>query len=183
MNAVTQIKPDAIAGVSVELQKDIEQFLYAEAELLDQRYFQEWYDLLTDDLHYRLPVRTKRIMETQREGHHAGYNGYVFDENKHRMGIRVRKALSGRDHIERPASMIRRLISNVRIQPLGDDKYRVLSYFHITRIRHDYQVDTYTGERDDVLIKADNDYGFVLDKRHITLDQTVHLGGGIGFYF
>jgi biphenyl 2,3-dioxygenase beta subunit len=183
LNTVTKISPEIISGVSIELQRIVEQFFYAEAELLDQRFFTEWFDLLSDDIRYQLPVRSKVFAQEQREGHNAGYNGYVFDEDKHRMGVRLRKINSGRDVVERPPSMMRRLITNVRIQPLPNDECRALSYFHFTRIRHDYQVDTYTGERDDILRRDDNDYGWQIAHRLITLDQTVHLGGGIGFFF
>lgn len=40
--------------------REIEQFLYREARLLDDRQFQEWLDLLTDDIRYWMPVRSNR---------------------------------------------------------------------------------------------------------------------------
>jgi len=39
---------------------EIEQFVYREARLLDQRRFHEWIELLTDDVHYWMLVRTSR---------------------------------------------------------------------------------------------------------------------------
>jgi len=39
------------------LKQEIEEFLYEEAELLDQRRFREWLDRLTDDLVYVMPIR------------------------------------------------------------------------------------------------------------------------------
>ena len=38
------------------LERNIERFLYTEAELLDQRRFEEWLDLLTEDIHYWMPM-------------------------------------------------------------------------------------------------------------------------------
>jgi Ring hydroxylating beta subunit len=38
----------------------VEQFLYQDARLLDERYFHAWLDLLTDDVRYWKPVRSNR---------------------------------------------------------------------------------------------------------------------------
>jgi 3-phenylpropionate/cinnamic acid dioxygenase small subunit len=40
-----------------ELRHQIEDFLYLEAELLDERRLREWLELLADDVHYWMPVR------------------------------------------------------------------------------------------------------------------------------
>ena len=48
---------DVAAGVSPALQHEIEQFLYAEAELLDDRRYAEWVDLFDDAAAYWSPVR------------------------------------------------------------------------------------------------------------------------------
>ena len=39
------------------LKEEVEEFLYEEADLLDQRRYGEWLDLLADDLHYFMPMR------------------------------------------------------------------------------------------------------------------------------
>ena len=39
------------------LKDEIEQFLYQEAELLDERQFEDWLDLLTEDIRYWMPMR------------------------------------------------------------------------------------------------------------------------------
>ena len=40
-----------------QLREEIEDFLYLEADLLDQRRFKEWLDLLAEDLVYFMPMR------------------------------------------------------------------------------------------------------------------------------
>ena len=40
-----------------DLQFEVEQFLYQEAALLDAREFDKWLKLLTDDIHYWMPIR------------------------------------------------------------------------------------------------------------------------------
>ena len=43
-----------------ETLREVEQFLYREARLLDNRRFHEWLTLLTDDVRYWMPVRATR---------------------------------------------------------------------------------------------------------------------------
>jgi len=40
-----------------QLREEIEEFLYLEADLLDQRRFKEWLELLAEDLVYFMPMR------------------------------------------------------------------------------------------------------------------------------
>lgn len=164
---------------------EVEQFLYREADLLDERRFDEWYELLTDDLSYTMPVQSNVYPGDvkNRTPESAGYGGDYFFEHKTGMGLRVRKALSGRDHIERPASKLRHLVTNVRVLAAEGGSVEVRSSFLVHRVRHGEYQDLYAGRRDDLLRRADNAYGWMLARRAITLDQTVLLGGGIGFFF
>ena len=167
------------------VQWEVQRFLFMEAELLDERRFDEWYELLADELSYKMPVQTNVYPDDvkNRAPSSAGYGGDYFFEHKQGMGLRVRKALSGRDHIERPASKLRHLVTNVRILSVDDDLVGVRSSFLVYRLRHGEYEDLYVGRRDDKLRRSDNDYGWLIVEREITLDQTVLLGGGIGFFF
>ncbi|HWM76977.1 MAG TPA: aromatic-ring-hydroxylating dioxygenase subunit beta, partial [Methylomirabilota bacterium] len=39
------------------LKQEIESFLYREADLLDERRYEEWLELFTEDAHYWMPLR------------------------------------------------------------------------------------------------------------------------------
>ena len=39
------------------LERGVANFLYHEAEVLDERRYEEWLDLLTDDVRYWMPIR------------------------------------------------------------------------------------------------------------------------------
>ena len=131
-----------------------------------------------------MPARAFVYEEQVREGFSAGFGGSNFDDDKERMGHRVRKLLTGRDHIERPYSMLRHHVNNVHILATeAVDTYQVHSYFIVTRLRHTRFKDIYSGERTDVLRRAENPLGWEIVKRQITLDETTMLGGGIGFFF
>jgi ethylbenzene dioxygenase beta subunit len=47
--------------VSLEETHEVEQFLYREARLLDERRYDEWMALLADDLHYWVPTRRNKV--------------------------------------------------------------------------------------------------------------------------
>ena len=50
------------------LEREIERFLYHEAELLDERRFSEWIELIADDIHYHVPQRRNvKFGEQERE--------------------------------------------------------------------------------------------------------------------
>ena len=53
--------------------QDVAEFLYREAELLDERRFEEWLDLFTEDAHYWMPLRRNVPRdEPEREFSRAG---------------------------------------------------------------------------------------------------------------
>ena len=53
------------------LQDRIEQFYYHEAELLDDRRFDQWFELLAEDIRYFMPLRMNR----DRRELHLEYTG------------------------------------------------------------------------------------------------------------
>ena len=65
------------------LKDEIEGFLYKEAELLDERRFEEWLDLLTEDIRYWMPMRRNvKFGESEREFTREGQDINWFDEGK-----------------------------------------------------------------------------------------------------
>jgi 3-phenylpropionate/cinnamic acid dioxygenase small subunit len=54
----TDLSPDRARRLEhMLLAREIEDFLYTEAELLDERRFEEWLDLLGEDVRYWMPMR------------------------------------------------------------------------------------------------------------------------------
>jgi len=75
--------------VSAQLQHEVEQFYYREAQLLDHHNFNAWFDLLEQDIHYWMPIRTTRIKrESDQEYLPANGNAH-FDENHETMRGRI----------------------------------------------------------------------------------------------
>jgi 3-phenylpropionate/cinnamic acid dioxygenase small subunit len=86
-------------------------FLYHEAELLDDRRHREWLALLTSDIVYRAPVRVTKA-QTLVDSYLSGMAH--FDEDYYSLTKRVERFETDHAHAEDPPSRTRRHLSNVR---------------------------------------------------------------------
>src|ERR1700760_3096897 len=79
------------------LREEIEEFLYEEAALLDERRYVEWLDLLTEDLTYFMPLRrnVKFGQHAAHENTREGKDISWFDEDKWTLGKRVEQIMTG----------------------------------------------------------------------------------------
>ena len=170
------------ARVGAELQHDVEQFLFLEAQLLDAGSIAEWLTLLTDDVRYFMPIRTNRNPR-ERDREWTGANDVaLFDETKASLTMRLHKLNSGAAWAEEPRSHTRHLVTNVRIRPQPDETLAVQSSFIVYRNRAERQADLLVGERHDLLHRVDTQAGFVLASRRILLDQTTLLANNLSFF-
>src|SRR5919108_1876002 len=107
---------DHHAGIAAMLLKqEIEEFLYREAELLDERRYEEWLELLAEDVRYWMPMRRNvRFGELEREFTREGLDINWFDEGKDTLTRRVEQILSRGHWGEEPLSRICHIGSNVQ---------------------------------------------------------------------
>ena len=81
IEGVTGNQP-TVPRVDVELQHEIEQFLYHEAQLLDDREYQDWLDLFADDVHYWMPIRSTRVAADEDHEFTREWENSYFDDDK-----------------------------------------------------------------------------------------------------
>jgi 3-phenylpropionate/cinnamic acid dioxygenase small subunit len=165
-----------------ELRHRIEDFYYLEAELLDDRQLREWFDLLTDDVRYWMPIRhnaLERPKEITEELSRPG-EGYYFDDDKKSLKIRVERAYARNAWAELPPSRTRHMISNVRIKKDDGNEIEVHSNFLVYRTRMETDQDMFVGERQDVLRRVNG--SFKIARRTIILDQAVLAAKNISVF-
>lgn len=169
--------------VGVELQHEVEQFLYWELKLLTDRRYQDWFALLAQDLRYWMPIRSTKIMrEVAQE--YTDEEGFAhFDDNWHTMKGRIRKIMSDVGWSENPASRLRYLVGNVMIVPESDSVLNVVSAMMVYRTRQERQLDVFACERQDVLRRVDTEAGFEIVSRRILIDQSTILSNNLSFFF
>jgi 3-phenylpropionate/cinnamic acid dioxygenase small subunit len=170
-------------GPDAEIQREIEQFLFLEAELLDDRRFRDWLNLLADDLHYFMPTRANRTLRELK--YETSTPGEVpsFEDDKVSMGWRVSQFETGMHWAEDPPSRTRHLVTNVRVKTTeADDEFAVRSNFLCYRNRLDTEVDIWAGERQDI-VRRIGDRRWQIARRYILLDQNVILSKNLSVFF
>ena len=167
----------------VVLQHEIEQFLHAEAELLDERQFEQWLDLMTDDLQYSMPLRRNVAHgnHTTMENTRANEEICWFDDDKETLAKRVAQIRTGQHWAEEPLSRVCHMISNVQILERSASEVTVKCRLLVYRNRLQDEENLFIGKRQDVLRKVGS--GWKIAKRTILIDQSVLLPKNLTVFF
>src|SRR5215475_12584335 len=128
------------------LVREVEQFLYREARLLDERRFHEWLGLLTGDVRYWMAGRSNRYPKSSKAITILDPDRYIeddmtredelaiFDEDKATLDARVARLDTGMAWAEDPPSRTRHLITNVEVEPgSSPGEIKVYSNFVVYR--------------------------------------------------
>jgi 3-phenylpropionate/cinnamic acid dioxygenase small subunit len=176
--------PSPTPLVEPALQQAIEQFLYYEAQLLDDRRLDEWYALLADDIHYFMPTRYNRLKREADREFSGPHEAALFDEDKLSLGQRIRRLRTGMAWAEDPPSRTRHLVSNVMIRPTSNPgEYEVDCYYLLYRSRLEREVEVFVGMRHDLLRRTATPAGWQIARRTIILDQATLLARNLSFFF
>ena len=169
------------------LGQEIADFLYREAELLDERRYREWLDLLAADIRYWMPMRRNvKFGDDEREFTRADRDINWFDEGKDTLVRRVRQIETGIHWAEEPRSRLSHLVTNVQLQGAepsfgAPQEVRVSCRFLIYRNRVETETDLLIGKREDTLRRSGE--GWQIARRKIILDQNVLLTKNLTFFF
>ncbi|MEC9281045.1 MAG: 3-phenylpropionate/cinnamic acid dioxygenase subunit beta [Chloroflexota bacterium] len=174
--------------------RQVEQFLYREARLLDSRQFRQWIDLLADDLRYWIPMRSNRYSAASKSISMLDGSRYeeddlskqsdqaFMDEDKGSLRRRVDRLDTGMAWAEDPPSRTRHLISNVEVEPgERESEVKVYSNFIMYRSRGETEEDFYVGSREDVLRNVDGSWQ--LASRKIVFEQNVLSAKNLSNFF
>jgi 3-phenylpropionate/cinnamic acid dioxygenase small subunit len=146
------------------------EFAVREAELLDERRYRDWLDMLTDDIVYRMPVRVTAAHSleagTLEDMHH-------FDEDRYSLEKRVERFETEHAFTEDPPSRTRHFVTNPRTRPGAVDAELTLqTYLLLFRSRLDIREPSFiAAERADTL--RDVNGALRLARREIIVDESV----------
>ena len=169
------------------LVQEITEFLYHEAELLDERRYQDWLALLADDIRYWMPMRRNvKYGDSEREFTRSRSDINWFDEGRETLARRVKQIETGIHWAEEPVSRISHLVSNVQIVEAAPSvaeahEVGVKCRFLIYRNRVETETDILVGRREDLLRRDGEDWRIA--RRKIILDQNVLLSKNLTFFF
>ncbi|MCY1210775.1 Benzene 1,2-dioxygenase subunit beta [compost metagenome] len=164
------------------LLQEVSEFLFAEADLLDERRYEEWLDLLADDYQYSVPLRMNvEYADADTRGEtKAGSEVCWFDEPKSTVELRVMQLATGVHWAEEPVSRVSHLVTNIRIEEVTWPEVKLSSRFLVYRNRVADETDFFVGRRKDTLRKTDD--GWQVVNRYLLLDQTVLLAKNLSVF-
>ena len=150
----------AIQQLETITRQTIEDFLYAEAALLDEWRLDEWLELLTEDATYEVPSTDTPDGDPQT-------TLSIIADDITRIRSRVKQLLGKSAWAENPPSRTRRMISNVRIRNAEGESISVTANFVVYRMRFE-QMDTYVGRYEYTLVQREG--GLKIRARKAILD-------------
>jgi p-cumate 2,3-dioxygenase subunit beta len=159
----------ANAAELAALRAEIENFLYEEAELLDNWRLNEWADLFTEDAIYRTPALDDPTRDPDN-------SIFLVNDDLPRIKSRARQLLGDTAWAENPRSQTRRLITNVRVIAAEGDVVRTTANFLVQRCRME-RVSTYVGQYRYKLVRAGS--RFKIAERIVILAQDTLRSQGV----
>jgi 3-phenylpropionate/cinnamic acid dioxygenase small subunit len=157
----------------LETHWSVTQFLEYEADLLDEWRYREWYELISDDFTYRIPIPITTDDPTL-----AQYSdtAFVVDETKGSLEYWVRRYDPDTFESawgENPRHRTRRFLTNIKVFPgAASDELAVSCRELLVHSRQSDPAVLTTARRDDVLRRSNGSWLVV--QREVFLDQNVH---------
>lgn len=167
--------------MTADLLRDIEQFLYAEARLLDERRYEDWLALFTDDCRYWVPTVATRMRDDGGEVADATALAH-FDDSKRTLTLRIKRLLTNFAYAEDPPSRTVRIVSNVQVDvPSGGGDVTVHSNLVLYCTRLETTTDLFAGRRTDVLRRTDACWNIA--RRTVVLAASVIPANNLSIFF
>ena len=145
--------------------QDIINFIYEEVRLIDERKFDDWLALFSDDCIYWMPLE-----HGQTEEHLATSLMY---EDKLLLTVRVERLHGERTFSQRPKSRCHHLLQCPEVLSIKDDTIKTKTSFHYTETRLDEQF-FLVGWVEHVLRKTDTGFQIVRKQVNLINPESAH---------
>jgi 3-phenylpropionate/cinnamic acid dioxygenase small subunit len=107
--------------------REVEDFLYREARLMDSHAYDEWFALWTNDARYWIPCND--------DDHDTGTHVSLVHEDHEGLVDRITRLKSGAAWAQDPKSRLCRVVSNIEFSDTYDSECEVHSTFNLTAVR------------------------------------------------
>jgi len=114
-------------SVSEQERRELETFVFREAQLADESRYEEWEALLAAQIRYWVPV--------VQDNPDPDRDVSIINDNRSRLSTRLRQLRTGTRHSQSPRSVMRRMLSNMTFAKSGEGSFTVEANFVI----HEYQ--------------------------------------------
>lgn len=149
-----------------ELNSFAQEFLAWESKLLDDRRFDEWYDLLDDDVLYEVPLNIARQLKNEE----LPEKGFRIRDQKSHIRIRIARLSTGHAWAETPVSRTLRVVGSVYTERTDDPSVILVeSALMLYRQRgHDEPGDMIPVRRRDLIKQTDKGIRLLNRKAYLT---------------
>lgn len=184
MNMLKERPRAALTVDDLLLAREVEEFLYREADTIDNRHFEEWLDFFTDDIRYWVPIRRnlefKKRFEDATDDHQTAW----IDDNRMTLVARVYQVMTKLHWAEEPLSRVSHLVTNVFVDrveqgALGEEIV-VRSKLLVHRSRMEEAGEMLVGKREDRIRRTDE--GLKICWRKILIDQATLSAKNLSFF-
>lgn len=162
------------------LRDRVTDWLYLEAEVLDDQREREWIDhMVSKELVYQMPLR-----QTVERARGSGFIDGAFHlvETWGSLNSKLQQNETGHSWAEDPPSRTRHYVTNVRVGKMQGAEVAVRSNLLLYRSRQDeLPPQVFSGERHDVLVEVEGT--FLLKRRVIYLDATAITAHNLALIF
>src|SRR4051812_26840163 len=141
----------------------IEEFLYHEAELLDNWQLEEWAALFSVDGTYEIPPIGNPNADFKT-------SLFLVHDDRARLEQRALRLLKKEAHVEYPHSTTLHNVTNVRIVNNGEDAVKVRCNFSTYRTKREV-LDNYVGVTEYILVKENGELKIQSKKVILKLDS------------
>jgi len=166
------------------LAREVEEFLYREADTIDTRHFEEWLDFFTDDIRYWVPIRRNLPFNQRFEDATDEHQAAWIDDNRMTLVARVYQVLTKIHWAEEPLSRVSHLVSNVFVdrveQTERGEEIVVRSKLLVHRSRMEEAGEMLVGKREDRIRRTDE--GLKICWRKILIDQATLSTKNLSFF-
>jgi 3-phenylpropionate/cinnamic acid dioxygenase small subunit len=138
-----------------DLQRQIEQFLFYQAELLDTKSWQAYIDLFSEEGVYWMPARPEQTEWMDSPS--------IFAEDQQLMTVRMGRITHPNAWSQAPLWATNHVIGNVVIEELTETEVNVRSRFQVVELRRD-QLRHFAGVYRHTLLRLENDLKIKLQR-------------------
>lgn len=178
MATVKERTRDKISLDHLLLSREIEEFLYREAETIDSRHFEEWLSFFSEDIRYWVPIRKNLPFKHRFEDVTDEHESAWIDDTRATLEARVFQVMTKIHWAEEPLSRVSHLVSNVYIDNVEEtDAGQIISVkskllCHRSRMEEEGEI--LVARREDK-IRRESDGLKIMWRKVVISQATLHL--------
>ena len=148
-------------GGSKYVRQDIEQFLYHEARLLDERRFEDWMNLFAEEGYYWVPA------SPDQDDPYAAVS--IFFDDRAMMKTRLSRLDHQKIHSQKPASRTCHFVSNIEITEGNEEPNTILIHSNLLVMEFRLDKQTSYGGRCRHLLRTKDIRGYEIVWKRVDL--------------